>query len=157
MPAADPQPESQEEILLAAQAALTDAPPAEDDYTRWPDPENAPHDELADLTDAELADVLAGPPSAAARLSGWPLTYLTPAGSLRPGAAGGGGGWPWPAGFEPRDGTGGGCGFADGGALARWTCWPPGWRWPGSPTTRMPAGTGWMMIPRSGCCGRSAG
>jgi hypothetical protein len=110
---------SQEDILLAAVAALTDAdaPPDEDDYARWPDPEYTPSGELAALTDAEFADLLAGPPPAPAPLPGWPLTYLTPAASLRPGAAETGGGWPWPAGFEPRDGSGGGLGFADGGAL----------------------------------------
>ncbi len=114
MPAANPQPESQDDILAAAAASLTDAdaPPDEQDYARWPDPEYAPP---AALDDAGLAELLAGPPAAPAP-PGWPLTYQTPAGSLAPDRAAGAG-WPWPAGFEPRDGTGGGCGFADGGAL----------------------------------------
>ena len=61
MPAALPQPESQEDILNAALAALTvdDIPP---DDTAWalPDPDYGRPAELADLTTAELRE-LAGP------------------------------------------------------------------------------------------------
>ena len=55
MPAAS-QPESQDDILAAALAALTDAdiPPGEHDYASWPDPDTGRPAELAGLIAAEL-------------------------------------------------------------------------------------------------------
>ncbi len=97
--AADPQPdpqwESQEEILLAAVASLADAhaPPGEQDYARYPDPDTdtgCPA-ELAGLTGPELDQLLAAAPA--------PVADFGPAGML------------------DRDGTGRGAGFADGGVL----------------------------------------
>jgi hypothetical protein len=96
-----PQPEQQPhpepepgDVWLARVAALddADAPPGKDDYARWPDPD---HDtsrpaELAGLSPAELDELLTAPV---------PAAEVIPAGCL------------------PRDGTGGGLGFADGGAL----------------------------------------
>ncbi len=59
MPAAVPRPESQEEILDAALAALTDADiPPDEDARAAPDPDCGRPAELADLTTAEL-DLLA--------------------------------------------------------------------------------------------------
>ena len=85
-----PQPESQEEILAAALASLDehDIPPDEE----WtvPDPDSDPPAELSGLTGAELDELY--PPT-------------------RPPDEFG------PAGFLPRDGSGRGSGFADGGAL----------------------------------------
>jgi hypothetical protein len=103
-----PQPESQEEILAAALASLDehDIPP--DEGWTVPDPDSDPPAELSGLTSAELDELY--PPR-------WPPDEFGPAG------------------FLPRDGSGHGSGFADGGAL---DVLPPGWRWPDSPTTRTP-------------------
>ena len=92
MPAAVPRPESQEEILAAALAALTgaDIPPGEHDQA-LPDPGSGRPAELAGLTAAELDELIAAAPP--------PVPEVIPAGCL------------------PRDGTGRGAGFADGGAL----------------------------------------
>jgi Domain of unknown function (DUF222)/HNH endonuclease len=90
--AADRQPPSQDDILEAALAALTeeDIPPDEDDLG-WPDPDTGPPPELADLTTPELEELIAAQPDPVAEIG--------------------------PAGFWPRDRSGGGCGFADGGEL----------------------------------------
>jgi hypothetical protein len=87
---ATPQPESQEEILAAALASLDehDIPP--DEGWTVPDPDSDPPAELSGLTGAELDELC--PPT-------------------RPPDEFG------PAGFLPRDGSGHGSGFADGGAL----------------------------------------
>ncbi|MDR3033835.1 MAG: hypothetical protein LBV78_12150, partial [Kitasatospora sp.] len=110
MPAA-PRPWSQEEILAASAASLTDAgiPPDQDDLDGWADPDRDTGlpAELAGLTDAELDELLADAPARPAPPA-WPLSYQSP---------GGPGGQPWPAGFLPRDGSGHGAGFADGGVL----------------------------------------
>ena len=55
MPAAS-QPESQDDILAAALAALTaaDIPPGEQDHASWPDPDTGRPAELAGLSSAEL-------------------------------------------------------------------------------------------------------
>ena len=52
MPAAASQPESQDDILAAALAALTaaDIPPGEQDHASWPDPDTGRPAELAGLT-----------------------------------------------------------------------------------------------------------
>ena len=91
MPAAS-QPESQDDILAAALAALTDAdiPPGEDGWA-LPDPDTGRPATLAGLTAAELEQLLAAVPAA--------VPEVIPAGCL------------------PRDGTGRGTGFADGGPL----------------------------------------
>ena len=83
---------------------LTDAdiPPADEDYD-VPDPvaDSGPPPELAGLSDQELADLCDSappqPPPAA-----WPLCYRDPG---------------HPEVLAPRDGTGTGSGFADGGVL----------------------------------------
>jgi uncharacterized protein DUF222 len=103
---AAPRQESQEEILQAALASLTDEdiPPADDEVDGWPDPDFDRPAELAGLDGAELEELAAefsGPPAPA-----WPLSFLAPAGSQA-----------WPAGFGPRDRSGDGPGFADGGVL----------------------------------------
>ncbi len=87
-----PEPESQD-LLLTRLAALTDAdaPPDEQDYARYPDADTGCPAELAQLTGPELEELLAAAPG--------PVPEVIPAGCL------------------PRDGTGGGAGFADGGAL----------------------------------------
>ena len=92
MPAAAPRPESQEDILEAMLAALTEAdiPPGEDELC-CPDPDTGRPVELAGLTTADLERLLAAVPAPVAG--------------------------PLPAGCLPRDGTGRGAGFADGGAL----------------------------------------
>src|SRR5580704_6087987 len=92
VPAAAPQPPSQEEILAAALAALTaaDIPPGEDGGA-LPDPDTGRPAELAGLAGPELEELLAAQPA--------PVPEALPAGVL------------------PRDGTGGGTGFADGGPL----------------------------------------
>jgi hypothetical protein len=90
---AAPQPWSHEEILAAAVASLTEAdiPPDEDDSDGWTDPDGDRPDELADLMTPELEQLIAeGPP---------PVPEFGPAG------------------FLPRDGSGNGAGFADGGVL----------------------------------------
>ncbi len=83
---------SQEEILDAALASLTehDVPPDEE-WWGWPDPDTGPPAELADLTVEELEELAAEVP---------------------PPTAGTG-----PAGFLPPNGSGRGSGFADGGVL----------------------------------------
>jgi hypothetical protein len=95
-------------------ASLTEAdiPPDEDDLDGWADadPDCGPPAELADLTDAELYELLAAAPAQPAPLA-WPLSYQSAEGP------GGRPGQPWPAGFLPRDGSGHGAGFADGGVL----------------------------------------
>ena len=92
MPAAS-QPESQDDILAAALASLTDAdaPPDEQDHASWPDPDTGRPAELAGLITAELEQLIAAVPA--------PVPEVIPAGCL------------------PRDGTGRGTGFADGGPL----------------------------------------
>jgi hypothetical protein len=138
---ADPRQESQEEIPEAALASLTDEdiPPADDELDGWPDPDFDRPAELMGLDGAELealAAEVSGPPAPA-----WPLSFRIPAGSQA-----------WPTGFGPRDGSGDGPGFADGGVLdvlaaglrpatVRSTQPPPG-RWPApSPGTAPPVGT----------------
>ncbi len=90
MPAGS-EPESQQDILAADLAALTDAdvPPGEGDWA--PDPGTGRPAELAGLTAGELAELIAAAPVPVAG--------------------------PLPAGCLPRDGTGFGAGFADGGEL----------------------------------------
>ncbi len=162
-------PRSQEEIRDAALAALTEAdiPPDAQDYA-WADPGTGPPAELAALDDGELDELLAGAPAAPAPPV-WPLTYLTPAGSLRPagpvaggapgalpcpaGAGDAGDSAGWLAGFR-RDGSGGAAGSL---TAVRWMCWRRGWRWPGSPRTATPGAAGWMITGWSGCCGRGGG
>jgi hypothetical protein len=92
VPAA-PRPWSQEEILAAAVASLTEAdiPPDEDDLDGWADPDGDRPDELADLMTPELEELFAQGPGPAPEFG--------------------------PAGFLPRDGSGHGAGFADGGVL----------------------------------------
>ena len=87
---------SQEEILEAALAALAslteaDIPPDEDGLDRWADPDCGRPDELADLMTPELEQLIAEGPAPAPEFG--------------------------PAGFLPRDGSGHGAGFADGGTL----------------------------------------
>ena len=84
--AADRQPPSQDDILEAALAALTeeDIPPDED-YLGWPDPDTGPPPELADLSTPELEELIAAQPDPVAEIG--------------------------PAGFWPRDRSGGGCGI----------------------------------------------
>jgi Domain of unknown function (DUF222) len=97
-PGSQPGPELQEEMPLAAVAALTeaDAPPDQDDYARWSDPEadSICPAELAQLSPAELDELLSVPAVGTVGTAG-----------------------PLPAGWWRRDGTGGGTGFADGGVL----------------------------------------
>jgi hypothetical protein len=90
--AADRQPPSQDDILEAALAALTeDDIPPDEDCPGWPDPDTGPPPELAHLTTLELEELIAAQPDPVAEIG--------------------------PAGFWPRDRSGGGCGFADGGEL----------------------------------------
>ena len=92
MAAATPAPESQDDILAAALASLTDADAPPDDYEQaLPDPDTGRPAELAGLSSAELEQLLAAVPAA--------VPEVIPAGCL------------------PRDGTGRGTGFADGGPL----------------------------------------
>ena len=92
MPAAS-QSWSQEQILGAALASLTEAdiPPDEDGPDGWADLDCGRPDELADLMTPELEQLIAEAPAAAPEFG--------------------------PAGFLPRDGSGHGAGFADGGVL----------------------------------------
>ena len=91
MPAAS-QPESQDDILAAALASLTAADIPPDDHEQaLPDPDTGRPADLAGLSSAELDELLAAVPAA--------VPEVIPAGCL------------------PRDGTGRGTGFADGGAL----------------------------------------
>jgi Domain of unknown function (DUF222) len=84
---------SQEEILEAALASLTEVgiPPDEDGPDRWTDPDCGCPDELADLMTPELEQLIAEGPAPVPEFG--------------------------PAGFLPRDGSGHGAGFADGGVL----------------------------------------
>jgi hypothetical protein len=54
-------PESQEQILQAAVASLTEADIPPDGQDGWLDPDADPPAELAALPDAELAELLAPP------------------------------------------------------------------------------------------------
>jgi hypothetical protein len=143
----DSRPPSQEEILEAALAALTeeDIPP-DDEACCWPDPDTGRPVELAGLDDEELDELLADPPPAGSARRGDPFGPAEPA--LRTGATGptepalrtevSGPAEPAlrtevsvlsdplsaaaaaevpPAGCLTRDGSGGGAGFADGGVL----------------------------------------
>jgi hypothetical protein len=87
-------PESQEEILEAAVASLTEADIPPDGQDGWLDPDVDPPAELAALPDAELEELLAVAPPRPAPPT-WPLSYRHP------------------------DGPGGapGVGFAEGGPL----------------------------------------
>src|SRR5215469_3465356 len=100
-------PESQEQFLEDAVAALTEADIPPDDQDGWLDPDADQPAELATLSDPELEELLAAASSWPAPPA-WPLSYRDPDGP---------GGTPWPAGSGPRDRSGGGCGFADGGEL----------------------------------------
>jgi hypothetical protein len=97
-------PQSQDDILDAALAALTEADIPRRSGPGRPDPDADPPAELVSRPDAELDDLLAGAAARSAPPS-WPLSYQAP---------GGQGGAAWPAGFGPRDGTGGRTGFAGG-------------------------------------------
>ncbi|MGH3126012.1 MAG: hypothetical protein ACRDND_33970, partial [Streptosporangiaceae bacterium] len=118
MPAAAPRPESQEDILDAALAALTEADVPPDDET-WgvPDPDCGRPAELADLIPGEL-DQLAGleGEDRAANTAATTVTparpAVTPAGPAATGPTG-----TASSGFDPpgrglRDRAGGGAGFA---------------------------------------------
>ena len=98
--------ESQEEILEAALASLTDAdiPPADDEVYGWPDPDFDRPAALAGLDGAELEELAAD--ASVPATPGWPLSFQAPTGPEA-----------WPAGFGPRDESGDGPGFADGGVL----------------------------------------
>jgi Domain of unknown function (DUF222) len=90
--AAGRQQPSQDDILEAALAALSEADiPPDEDCPAWPDPDSGPPPELANLTTPELEELIAAQPAPAAEIG--------------------------PTGFWPRDRSGGGCGFADGGEL----------------------------------------
>jgi hypothetical protein len=103
---AAPRQESQDEILEAALASLTDEdiPPDDDELYGWPDPDFDRPVELMGLDGAELEKLAAEVSSPAT--PAWPLSFRIPAGSQA-----------WPAGFGPRDRSGDGPGFADGGVL----------------------------------------
>ena len=111
-------PESQEQILEAAVASLTEAdiPPDEEDYG-WRDPDVEPPAELVALSDAELEELLAAAPCSAGTPPAWPLSYQV---SGRPGRAAVAGrvraAATAPAGALGFAG-GTGAGFADGGPL----------------------------------------
>src|SRR5215471_13883943 len=94
VPTATPRPEPQEQILAAAPASLDerDIPPGGGWDEGWtvPDPDGDPPPGLAGLTRAELDELY--PPKTP------PVEF-------------------GPAGLLPRDGSGHGSGFADGGAL----------------------------------------
>jgi Domain of unknown function (DUF222) len=101
-------PESQEHILEAAVASLTEAdiPPGEQDG--WLDPDVDPPAELAALPDAELEELLAPDPPGPAPTA-WPLSYRHPDGP---------GGAPWPAESAPRDSVDGSAGFGNSAGFA---------------------------------------
>ena len=69
-----PPPESQEQILQAAVASLTEADIPPDGQDGWLDPDADPPAELAALPDAELAELLAAAPPRPAPPA-WPLSY----------------------------------------------------------------------------------
>ena len=124
MPAA-PRRESQEESLQAALASLTDAdiPPADDQWDGWPDPDFDRPAELAGLDGTDLEELAAetcGPPAPA-----WPLSFRSATGVPA-----------WPADLGPRDQSGHGPGFAEGGVL---DVLAAACRWPGSPPPRTTA------------------
>jgi len=98
--------ESQEEILEAALASLTDAdiPPADDELYGWPDPDFDRPAALAGLDAAELGELAAD--GSVPATPGWPLSFQAPPGPEA-----------WPAGFGLRDRSRDGPGFADGGVL----------------------------------------
>ncbi len=78
VPAAAPQPESQEDILQAALAALAEADILPEDGAWFvPDPDCDPPAELADMSDAELEELGQLPTAASAVLvsPAWPLSY----------------------------------------------------------------------------------
>ena len=91
-PQPEPRPEPADEDLAAAVDALTEAdiPPDDADWAALDDPDSGRPPELAGLSFAEIDDLAAAPP---------PVPE------------------PGPAGCQPRDGTGLGAGFADGGPL----------------------------------------
>jgi hypothetical protein len=102
-------PPTQEEILAERMAALTAADiPPDDDAAGWDDGDTGRPAELAALDGNGWDELLA---AAAPVLPGvrdepsWPADPPDRAGDA------------WPAGFGPRDRSGGGTGFADGGAL----------------------------------------
>ena len=99
-------PESQEQILQAAMASLTEADILPCDQDGWLDRDTDPPAELAALPDAELDELLAAAPPGASPPA-WPLSYPDP---------GGPGGARWPTRSGPRDGADGGAGSADGSA-----------------------------------------
>ena len=94
--------------LAEALASLTeqDIPP-EDADRDWRDPDTSCPAELAGLSDVELDEVLAAAVPAA------PSWRTEPSWPADPAAAAAG----IPAGCLPRDGSGGGTGFCDGGVL----------------------------------------
>ena len=101
-------PRSQQDILDEALATLTatDIPPEDSDRC-WPDPDSGRPAELAGLDETELDELLAAALQAAPSWRPepcWPLAVAEPAEA-------------YPAGCLPRDRTGGGTGFADGGEL----------------------------------------
>jgi Domain of unknown function (DUF222) len=90
--AADRQPPSRDDILETALAALTeDGIPPDEECLGWPDPDCGPPPELAGLSTPELDELITAQPAPVAEIG--------------------------PAGFLPRDRSGGGYGFADGGEL----------------------------------------
>ena len=90
--AAGRQPPSRDDILETALAALAeDDTPPDEDCLGWQDPDCAPPPELAGLSTPELDELIAAQPAPVAETG--------------------------PAGFLPRDRSGGGYGFADGGEL----------------------------------------
>ena len=106
---------ARQEALHAAELAADDSRdiPPDDEAWGWPDPDCGPPAELAGMPDEELDKLLAAvpaPPSepvwpVGSSAGDWPSRRAQRAGEV------------WPAGFYPRDGSGGGCGFADGGTL----------------------------------------
>ena len=101
-------PESQEQILEAAVASLTEADIPPDEQDGWLDPDVDPPAELAALPDAELEELLAAAPPGPAPPA-WPLSYRHPDGP---------GGAPWPAGSGSRDSVDGSAGFGNSAGSA---------------------------------------
>ena len=101
-------PESQEQILEAAVASLTEADIPPDEQDGWLDPDVDPPAELAALPDAELEELLAAVPPRPAPPA-WPLSYRHPDGP---------GGAPWPAGSGSRDSVNGSAGFGNSAGFA---------------------------------------
>jgi hypothetical protein len=123
-------PESQEQILRAAAASLTEADIPPEDQDGWLDRDTDPPAELAALPDAELDALLAAAPPRPAP-SAWPLSYP----SIGPG------GERWPAGP-------GGVRWPAGPGGERWPAGPGGERWPAGPGPR--DGADRMAGPASG-------